>query len=50
MPQPSSTMVDVGLRIEDVQRGLVSLDEIHSAIRGVIFHRTIRGEGRKYGS
>lgn len=41
MPQPSSTMLEFWVRIEDVQRGLVSLEEIHSAIRGVIFQRTI---------
>lgn len=41
MPQPSSMMLDVWVRIEEVQRGLVSFDEIHSAIKGVIFQRTV---------
>lgn len=43
MPQPSSTIVDDGLRIEEVQRGFVSFEESHSAIKGVIFQRTFFG-------
>jgi len=39
MPQPSSTAVEEGWRMEEDQKGLVGL-EIHSAKRGVIFQRT----------
>lgn len=48
MPLPSSTMVEVGVRMLCVQRGLgvvflvvVVLLESHSAMRGVIFQRTV---------
>lgn len=47
MPLPSSTMVEVGVRMLCVQRGLtlvlllLVLLESHSAIRGVIFQRTV---------
>lgn len=50
MPLPSSTIVEVGVRMLCVQRGLgllvvvvvvVVLLESHSAMRGVIFQRTV---------
>lgn len=39
MPQPSSVTIDSFVREPDVQRAFDGL-EIHSAKRGVIFHRT----------
>ena len=42
MPQPSSRTVEDGFRMEVVQRGFaVDLLESHSAMRGVIFQRTV---------
>lgn len=39
IPQPSSTTVEFWFRIDDVQR-MFCLEDSHSAIKGVIFHRT----------
>lgn len=49
MPHPSSTTVDEEVRMEDSQKGLLGVrEEIHSANRGVIFHRTgLRSRVRK---
>ena len=41
MPQPSSRTVEDGFRMEVVQRGFLAGVESHSAIRGVIFQRTV---------